>query len=100
MTWTQAYTPFGNLYVSALVAAIPVIVLLGALGVFHVKAHKAALLGLAAALLIALFAYRMPDALAFHAAANGPAEGLVPIGGVVLNAIFVYDITVATGKFE
>ncbi len=100
MTWTQAYTPFGNLYVSALVAAIPVVVLLGALGIFHVKAHIAALLGLASALSIALFAYGMPARMAFAAALNGAAYGLFPIGWIVLNAIFVYDITVATGKFE
>ena len=100
MTWTQSYVPFGNLYVSALVAAIPVVVLLGALGIFHIKAHVAALLGLASALLIALFAYRMPPAMAFAAALNGAAYGLFPIGWIVLNAIFVYDITVTTGKFE
>jgi lactate permease len=100
MTWTQTYTPFGNLYVSALIAAIPVIVLLGALGLFHVKAHIAALLGLASALAIAIFAYRMPMSMAFAAALNGAAYGLFPIGWIVLNAIFVYDITVSTGKFE
>ena len=100
MTWTQAYFPLGNLYLSALVAAIPVIVLLGALAFFHVKAHIAALLGLASALLIALFVYGMPAQMAFAAAANGAAFGLFPIGWIVLNAIFVYDITVATGQFE
>ena len=100
MTWTQAYYPFGNLYLSALIAAIPVVVLLGALGVFHIKAHVAALLGLGAAILIALFAYQMPASMTFAAALNGAAYGLFPIGWIVLNAIFVYDITVATGKFE
>src|SRR5438105_816972 len=100
MTWTQTYAPFGNLYVSALIAAIPVIVLLGALGLFHIKAHVAALLGLASALAIAIFAYRMPMSMAFAAAVNGAAYGLFPIGWIVLNAIFVYDITVTTGKFE
>ncbi len=100
MTWTQAYFPFGNIFVSALVAAIPVVVLLGALAFFHVKAHSAALLGLAAALLIALFAYHMPAEMAFAAALNGAAYGLFPIGWIVLNAIFVYDITVSTGQFE
>jgi len=100
MTWTQAYYPLGNLYLSALVAAIPVVVLLGALAFFHVKAHLAALLGLGSALLIALFLYGMPWQLAFASAANGAAYGLFPIGWIVLNAIFVYDITVSTGKFE
>ena len=100
MTWTQAYYPFGNLYVSALIAAIPVVVLLGALAFFHIKAHIAALLGLASALVIAIFAYKMPASMAVAAALNGAAYGLFPIGWIVLNAIFVYDITVATGKFE
>jgi lactate permease len=100
VTWTQAYSPFGNIFVSALVAAIPVVVLLGALAFFHIKAHIAALLGLASALLIALFAYHMPAQMAFAAALNGAAYGLFPIGWIVLNAIFVYDITVSTGQFE
>ena len=100
MQWTQAYTPLGDLYLSALVAAIPVIVLLGALAFFHIKAHLAALLGLGAALLIALVVYRMPVSMGVAAALNGAAYGLFPIGWIVLNAIFVYDLTVATGKFE
>src|SRR5207245_5329083 len=97
MTWTQAYFPLGNLYLSALVAAIPVIVLLGALAFFSVRAHNAALLGLLSALLIALFLYRMPPRLAVAAALNGAAYGLFPIGWIVLCAIFAYDITVHTG---
>ncbi len=100
MTWTQAYFPLGNIYLSALVAAIPVVVLLGALAFFHIKAHIAALLGLAAALLIAMFIYRMPAQMAFASAFDGAAYGLFPIGWIVLNAIFVYDITVNTGQFE
>ncbi len=101
MTWTQVYAPLmGNLFLSAAVAAIPVVVLLGALAFFHVKAHWAALLGLGAALLVAIFAYSMPVGLALSSAANGAAFGLFPIGWIVLNAIFVYDISVATGQFE
>ena len=75
-------------------------VLLGALAFFHIKAHIAALLGLASALLIAILAYKMPASMAVAAALNGAAYGLFPIGWIVLNAIFVYDITVSTGKFE
>jgi lactate permease len=100
MTWTQAYTPLGNLYLSAVVAALPVVVLLGALAFFHVKAHKAALLGLLTALVTAVFVYRMPWSMAGASAITGAAFGLFPIGWIVLNAIFVYDITVKTGKFE
>jgi len=100
MTWTQTYTPFGGLALSALVAALPVAVLLGLLAFFHVRAHVAALAGLAAALLVAVAGYGMPAPLALAAAANGAAYGLFPIGWIVLAAIFVYDVTVATGKFE
>jgi lactate permease len=100
MPWTQVYTPLGNLYLSALVAALPVVVLLGALAFFHVKAHVAAIMGLVLALAIAIFVYGMPAQMAGATAAYGAAFGLLPIGWIVLNAIFVYDITVKTGKFE
>ena len=100
MTWTQAYTPLGNLLVSALVAALPVIVLLGLLAFFRAKAHVAALAGLAASLLVAIFVYGMPAPLAAASAVNGAAFGLFPIGWIVLWAIFLYDITVETGKFD
>jgi lactate permease len=98
--WTQIYTPLGNLFLSAVVAALPVVVLLGALAFFHVKAHVAAILGLVLALAIAIFVYGMPAQMAGMTAAYGAAFGLLPIGWIVLNAIFVYDITVKTGKFE
>jgi lactate permease len=100
MTWTQVYTPLGNLYVSALVAAIPVVVLLAALAFFHVKAHVAALLGLLLALGIAVGVYGMPVKMAGATALYGAAFGLLPIGWIILHAIFIYDITVKTGKFE
>jgi lactate permease len=99
--WTQNYTPIGgSVLLSALVAAIPVVLLLGALAFFHVKAHWAALLGLASALVIAIAVYGMPVSTASAAALYGAAFGLLPIGWIVLNAIFVYDITVKTGKFD
>ena len=100
MTWTQNYIPLGNLLLSALVASIPVVVLLGLLAFFHVRAHVAALIALAVSLLIAIAVYGMPASLALVSAANGAAFGLFPIGWIVLCAIFVYDITVETGKFE
>ena len=101
MTWTQAYTPVaGNLILSALVAALPVVVLLGLLALAHVKAHWAALCGLGTALAAAVLVFGMPPKLAIAAALNGAAFGLLPIGWIVLNAIFVYDVTVKSGDFE
>jgi len=100
MTWTQNYVPIGNLLLSALIAAIPVVILLGLLAFFHVRAHVAALIALASSLGIAIVIYGMPVGLALMSAANGAAFGLFPIGWIVLCAIFIYDITVETGKFE
>jgi lactate permease len=100
MPWTQVYTPLGNLYLSALVAALPVVVLLGALAFLRFRAHNAALLGLGTALAIALVVYRMPPSMAFAASIYGALFGLFPIGWIVLSAIFVYDVTVHTGKFD
>src|SRR5262249_49776010 len=98
--WPQVYWPVAeNIYLSAAVAAIPVVVLLGLLAV-HVKAHLAALSGLLAALLVAILGYGMPPRLAGMAAVHGALYGLLPIGWIVLNAIFIYDITVKSGDFE
>ena len=89
-----------QLALSALVAALPVIVLLGLLGLLRARAHYAALAGLATALLVALLVYGMPAPMATAALVNGALFGLFPIGWIVLTAMFVYDITVATGAFE
>jgi lactate permease len=99
--WNQQYEPVaGNLALSAIVAAMPVIVLLGLLGLFRVKAHYAALAGLATAFVIALVVYGMPASTDIAALVNGALFGLFPIGYIVLMAIFVYDITVKTGQFD
>ena len=100
MTWAQAYDPLGNLFASALVAALPVVVLLGLLGLLQTRAYVAALCGLGSALVIAVAVFRMPVVLAAASAGYGIAFGLFPIGWIVLNAIFIYDVTVKTGKFE
>jgi lactate permease len=98
--WTQQYDPFGNIFLSAVFAALPIFVLLGLLAGFHVKAHYAALAGLVVSLLVACGLFKMPTILALTAAGNGAAYGMFPIGWIVLTAIFTYDISVATGKFE
>src|ERR1035437_8101835 len=101
LAWTQNYTPVtGSLGLSALVAALPVVVLLGLLAFGHVMAHWAALSGLAASLSVAVLVFGMPAQLAGSAALMGAAYGLFPIGYIVLGAIFVYDVTVKSGDFE
>jgi len=97
--WQQGYDPFGHWFLSTVVAAIPVIVLLGTLAAGHVKAHYAALLGLAAALIVAIFGFHMPAGLAGAAAVYGAGYGLFPIGWIVLNVIFMYQLTVESGQF-
>lgn len=100
MSWSQNYDPFGSLAISALVASFPVVLLLVLLAVFHWRAHWAALAGLASALITAVVFFGMPVHLALNSAAFGALYGLFPIGWIVVTAIFVYEITVATGQFE
>jgi len=101
VTWEQNYAPIGgSLLWSSLVAALPVAVLLYAIGVRRVAAWKASLIGLLAALVVALLAYRMPPLLAIDAAVYGAAFGVFPIFWVVYWAIVLYQLTIETGKFE
>jgi lactate permease len=99
MMWSQNYAPLGNVPISALVAALPVVTLLGLLAFWHVRAHIAALAGLFVALAIAIGVYHMPSQLALLSAAYGAAFGLFPIGWIILNAIFIYNLSVETGQF-
>src|ERR1035441_5214772 len=101
LTWTQIYTPVaGSLGLSALVAALPVVVLLGLLALGHVAAHWAALSGLAPSPADPLLGVGIPAQRARSPALMGAAYGLFPIGYIVLGAIFVYDVTVKSGDFE
>ncbi len=100
MTWTQAYDPLGHWWLSTLVAALPVIVLLGALAIVRMKAHWAALLGLAASLLIAIGVFKMPGGMGARAALYGACYGLFPIGWIILNVILLYDMNCAAGRFK
>ncbi|MDB5762329.1 MAG: lactate permease [Herminiimonas sp.] len=98
--WSQIYNPFNNAVLSTLAAAIPVVVLLAALAFFHIKAHIAALLGLLSALVVAIVGFSMPAATAISSALFGVANGLLPIGWIILNVIFLYQLTERKGYFR
>ncbi len=101
MSWTQNYTPlFDSLGASTLVAVAPAVVLLCLLAFCGVRAHWAALAGLAVVLGAAILVYHMPAPLALAAAGYGALYGLLPIGWIVLHVVFLYDITVKTGQFD
>jgi lactate permease len=100
MVWQQIYDPFGSMALSTLLAAVPVVVMLAALGLFHIKAHVAAALGLVAAFCVAVFAYQMPAAMAGKAALLGSFTGLLPIGWIVLNIIFLQQLCEQNGSFK
>ncbi|MBL0150399.1 MAG: L-lactate permease [Ideonella sp.] len=100
MAWQQVYNPAGSMVVSTLLAAIPVVVMLVGLGFLHLKAHLAAAAGLAAALLVAVFVYGMPAGMAGNAALLGGLTGLLPIGWIVLNIIFLHQLTEQNGSFK
>jgi lactate permease len=98
--WAQGYDPLGHWLISTIVASIPVIVLLGALASNKVHAHWAAVLGLAAAMITAIFAFHMPGRMAAATMVYGAGYGLLPIGWIIINVIFLYNLTVVTGRFE
>jgi lactate permease len=97
--WPQNYDPLGNAFLSTLIAALPVVVLLGAIAWLEIKIHLGALLGLGVALAVALFAFHMPVDAALATAGYGAAYGLFPIGWIILNLIFLYQLTVDKGLF-
>jgi lactate permease len=100
MDWHQVYDPLGAAWLSTLVAALPIVTLLGGLAVFRLRAHVAALLGLAAAALTAVLAFGMPTGLTLRTAGLGAAYGLFPIGWIIINVIFLYDLSVEKGHFR
>lgn len=98
--WAQGYDPFDNAIVSTAIAAVPVVVLLGCIAFLKMKAHVAALLGIGSSLAIAILAFGMPTGMATRAAAFGAAYGLMPIGWIILNVIFLYRLTEQRGQFR
>jgi lactate permease len=100
MNWHQVYNPLSSAGLSTLLAALPIVILLGGLAIFRLRAHVAALLGLGASLLTAVLVFSMPAGMALRTAGLGAAYGLFPIGWIILNVIFLYDLTVEKGHFK
>ena len=98
--WNQVYNPLGNATLSTLAAAVPVVTLLVLIASGKVKAHIAAIVALIVANIITIAVYQMPMDMSVRASLLGVVVGFFPIGWIVLNVIFLYRITVETGRFE
>jgi lactate permease len=98
--WNQVYNPLGDTVLSTIAAAIPVVTLLVLIASGKVKAHIAAIIAVILTNLIAIFVFTMPANMSIRASLLGVVAGFFPIGWIVLNVIFLYQLTVATGQFE
>jgi lactate permease len=100
MVWKQIIDPFNNILLSALVAVIPILFIFWALIIKKMKGYVASMIAISIAIVLAVLVYKMPPELALLSAANGAAYGLFPICWIVISAVFLFNITVASGKFE
>ncbi|BBB89916.1 MAG TPA: lactate permease LctP family transporter [Methylomusa anaerophila] len=100
MAWTQVYDPMGNLGLSALIAAIPIIIIFYLLAVRRSPGQVAGAAAVVAAVLVAILVYKMPVATALTATGIGALYGVFPIFWIVITAIFLYNMTVESGQFE
>lgn len=98
--WQQVYDPLNNQALSALVAAVPILVFLLGLTVLKMKGLHAALVSLASAVALAVLVFGMPFASSLSAIGYGFLSGMWPIGWIVLMAVWLYRITVRAGNFE
>jgi lactate permease len=98
--WTQVYNPLGTLWLSALVAAIPIVFFFVTLALLRWEGYLAGLGTVVLTVIIALTVYGMPAGMALRATANGMAYGLWPISWIILNAVFLYKLSVKSGQFE
>jgi lactate permease len=100
MHWTQVYDPLGHWWLSTLVAALPIVVLLGLLAGFRVRPHIAAIAGAVTALLVSVLVFGMPWQLSAMSFVYGLSFGLLKIVWIVIAAVYLYELTVHTGHFE
>ena len=100
MPWAQVYDPLNAPWLSTLLAALPIVVLLGGLAFLKLKAHVAALSGLMVSVLISILVFRVPADKTFLSTGFGAAYGLFPIGWIILNVIFLYKLCLARGAIQ
>src|SRR3954469_21519840 len=98
--WNQVYDPLHSPVLSTIAAAVPVVTLLILIASGRVQAHIAAIIAVIAANLITIFVFTMPANMSIRASILGIVTGFFPIGWIVLNVIFLYQVTVTTGRFE
>lgn len=99
-SWQQIYDPLGNIWISSLIALIPIIFFFLALAVFRLKGSVAGTITVVLALLVSLFAYQVPVTIAFASMIYGFFYGLWPIAWIIIGAVFLYKISVKTGQFN
>jgi L-lactate permease len=98
--WQQVYDPVGNIWVSSLIALIPVVFFFVALTVLRLKGYVAGTITVILALAVALFAYQMPLSAALGSVVYGFLYGLWPIAWIIIGAVFLYKVSVKTGQFD
>jgi lactate permease len=98
--WNQVYNPLNNAALSTIAAAIPVVTLLVMIASGRVKVHFAAIIALVLTNLVAILLFTMPANMSIRASLLGIVAGFFPIGWIVLNVIFMYQLTVTAGRFE
>ncbi|WOE42573.1 MULTISPECIES: L-lactate permease [Acinetobacter] len=98
--WQQIYDPMGNIWVSSAIALIPIVFFFLALAVFRMKGSVAGTITVVLALLVSLFAYQMPVAMALASMVYGFLYGLWPIAWIIIGAVFLYKVSVKTGQFD
>lgn len=100
MIWNQVYNPFNNIWLSAIVAALPIVFFILAMTIFKMKGYVSAILSTIFAALVAIFAYGMPPLKLIGSSVHGIFTGIYPVAAIVVGAIFLYKLSVKTGKFE
>ena len=100
MLWNQVYDPFGNIWISALVASIPIIFFILAMTILKMKGYVAAISSVIVAAIVAIFVYNMPLGKVVGSSVHGIFTGIYPVAAIVVGAIFLYKLSVKSGKFE